>query len=102
MIKILPYPLTQKFLYRVKENENLEMIAQKFNVSVEKLRIDNNNIQNIYEGCVLFINTLQTKTYVVKPLDTPESVAKKLGVDKQKLIKDNHITKLFIGQKLEY
>ena len=102
MIRICPYPLTPKFLYRVKENETLESIAQKFNVSADKLKTDNNNIKTIYEGCVLFINTLQTKTYVVKPLDTPESIAKKLGIDKQKLIKDNNITKLFIGQKLEY
>ncbi|MBQ7603187.1 MAG: LysM peptidoglycan-binding domain-containing protein [Clostridia bacterium] len=39
---------------------------------------------------------------MVKPLDTIDSIAKKLNVQKQELIHKNNITRLFIGQKLEY
>lgn len=101
MIEIIKYPLTTKFLYRVKENESFESIAKKFGTTPNSIKKDN-KIDNLYVGCVLFINTNQTKTYVVKPLDTIDGISKKLNVDKNTLINNNNITKLFIGQKLEY
>lgn len=101
MIEIFNHPQTKTFLYRVKQNDNLESIAKKFGTSTYAINKDNNTPQ-IYPGCVLFINTNQTKTYVVKPLDTIDKIAQKLNVDKNTLIHKNNITKLFIGQKLEY
>ncbi|MBQ7602857.1 MAG: LysM peptidoglycan-binding domain-containing protein [Clostridia bacterium] len=101
MIQIIKFPLVSKFLHRVQQNETFESIAKKYNTSVHQLKKDN-NIEKLYAGCVLFVDTNQTKTYIVKPLDTIDSIAKKLNVQKQELIHKNNITRLFIGQKIEY
>lgn len=39
-------------------------------------------------------------TYVVKPLDTFESVAKKLGISKNELQEKVNSKRLFVGQKI--
>lgn len=101
MIKIHNYPFQQKFLYRVQKQDTLQSIAHRFNVDMQKIKKDN-NVSEIYEGLVLFINTSNTKTYVVKPLDTLESISKKLNIKKEELIQKNNIKQIFIGQKLEY
>lgn len=101
MFEVIKGFYAKKFLYRVEEKDSLESIAKNFNVSINKIKLDN-NIQDIYPGCVLYINTINTKTYIVQPLDTIESIANKLNVDKFTLINNNKITKLYIGQKIEY
>lgn len=89
------------FLYRVEETDTLESISKKFNITINKIKKDN-NIQEIYPGCVLYINTKTQNVYIVQPLDTIDGICKKLNVDKFTLINNNKITKLYIGQKLEY
>lgn len=101
MLQILKSPPVSKFLHRVQQNETFESIAKKYNISTYQLKKDN-NVAKLYAGCVLFVDTNQTKIYIVKPLDTIESIAKKLNVEKQELIHKNNITRLFVGQKLEY
>ena len=101
MIKLFKLPNCQKFLYRVSKEDTLESIALKYGLNPQKI-LHENNIQNIYEGLVLFLNTSNKKTYIVKPLDTIQSISKKLGVSQETLIKENGITQIYIGQKIEY
>lgn len=56
----------------------------------------------VYDGACVVLENVSQNFYVVKPLDTPESIAKKLNVSKQTLIKKNQIKKLFVGQILKY
>ena len=101
MFKVCKKPFAEKFLYRVLPEDNFESIAKKFGTSAQRFKQDN-TIDTLYDGCVLYVNTVRTKKYVVKPLDTLESIAKKLNVDKKILLEKNKITRLYIGQKLEY
>lgn len=63
---------------------------------VEKLKqnkiVDNNNIKIINNN---------VNQYIVKPLDTISSVAKKLGINEQELIKKTNTTSLYVGQKID-
>ncbi len=101
MLKVCNKPFVTKFLYRALPEDTFEGIAQKFGVSIQRLKLDN-PVDQVYDGCVLYINTTNTHIYVVKPLDTLDSIAKKLNTTKQNLKDKNQITKLYIGQKLEY
>ena len=101
MLKICKNPFCEKFLYRVYQGETLKSIAKKFDTNEQTLKSDN-KIDDVYAGCVLYIDTSNTQIYVVKPLDTIESISKKLGIKKEILIKNNNIKRLYIGQKLKY
>lgn len=101
MIELCKTPFCEKFLYRVKDGDTYKSISHQFKVSEQKLKTDN-KIEELYTGCVLFVDTTTTKTYVVKPMDTLEKIANKLNIPKDVLIKQNNIKQIFIGQKLEY
>ena len=93
----------KNFIYKVKKEETLTTIANKFKVLERDLIIDNNlSSTMLEEGDVLYISGENTLIYVVKPLENLETISKKLNVDKQVIIEKNKLkTKnLFIGQKL--
>lgn len=99
-IKILK---NKAFLYKVRENETLLDVSNKFNI-LESQIINENNLssKNLLAGDLLYISMQNTRIYVVKPLDTIESVASRLRVSKSEIIAKNKLksTNLFIGQKL--
>ncbi len=70
------------------------------------LCVDESEIQNINGkqefvlGDVVLLCKSYTKSYVVKPLDTKEHIAKTLGISVDELNKITNNKKLFIGQKI--
>ena len=101
MIKITNFPFCKKFLYRVQKQDTLKSIAIRFDEDIQKIKNDN-TIEDVYEGQILFIDCSKTNIYVVKPLDTLEKIAIKLETTKEELMKKNNVKQVYIGQKLEY
>ena len=62
----------------------------------------NNNKLKLYKGEWVKIKVKDYVIHHVRPTETLINVAKKYNSNKEKLIKDNHLTceKLFIGQEL--
>ncbi len=93
----------KNFIYKVKENETLLDISNKFKVLESKLMLDNSlTSKTLLKGDLLYISTQNALIYVVKPLENINTIAKKLNVTKEQLIEKNNLksTNLFIGQKL--
>lgn len=57
------------------------------------------DVSQIKLGAIIKLNKKQ-KEYIVKPLDTIESISKKLCMDENDLLKKIGNNKLFIGQKI--
>lgn len=85
-------------IYKI-ENETLEEIACKTGISVYVLQKTNPQI-NFTKGD--YIEIAEQKFYVVKPLDTFVSIARRLGISEQMLKQKNNINQIFIGQVLFY
>ena len=90
------------------ENQTFEQLSKKFGVSVQSLK-SYNKINFLYDGMFIAIpNNVEfqsfesKKVYVVKPADTIEKIADKLGVSQEYLKKQNQVSRVFIGQKLFY
>lgn len=86
-------------LHKVEHNETIESIARKYNNSPNLLR-QVNKISNVEVGDILLIPQKNKATYVVKPLDTFESLSNKFGVSIESIKSNNNTNKLFIGQTL--
>lgn len=88
-------------IYKVNFNENLNIIAKKFNTTVETLKIEN-NIEDVEFGDVIIIPEKNLAVHVVKPAETLLDISKKYSTtvnhikEINKLVSNN----LFIGQKL--
>ncbi len=54
------------------------------------------------EKMKMTFKTYEGNSYVVKPLDTWQGVAKKLGKSVEQLRSKNNCSEIFIGQKLKY
>lgn len=63
-----------------------------------EIKLSGQKINNLKIGDVVFLN--QDNIYVVKPLDTIESIAKKLNINKDELIKKVGGKNIFIGQRI--
>ena len=70
--------------------------SEQDEIFVENLKsrgvIDNFNLK--------ITNTVPKNKYIVKPLDTISSVAKKLDISEQELIKITNCKSLYVGQEL--
>lgn len=92
----------EKIFYRVKNNDNLIELANRFNVSVFDIIIDNNLVREIENGDLIIIKKTDEKTYSVKPSDTIESIAKKFCTTKEDiLLKNRPLTYVFYGINLK-
>lgn len=99
-IKISSFSNNKNVIYTVGENETLEEIANCLGVS--KSYILQYNSESIYEGKVLFLPEIELKTYVVKPFDSLQSIAKDKNISVEELKAKNQLVSdyLFVGQKL--
>lgn len=100
---------SRHIIYEVRKGNNLGGIAKLFDVSVGKLRSDNNfRNSNIHVGQSLVIPTkksLDKKIYRVRPGDSLGRIAQRVGVSIQHLKFVNGVTnprRLKLGQKLVY
>lgn len=87
----------KKFFYRVQAGDSVLSLAQKFNLSACKIIADNNLKKEISQGDLLLICKNSTCAYKVQPFETAESLSQKIGVSKEKLLKQNCVDYLFYG-----
>ena len=99
-IKINSFSDNKNVVYTVGENETLEKIATCLGVS--KSYILQHNSETLYEGKVLFLPEVDLKTYIVKPFDSLQSIAKDKNISVEELKTKNQLGSdyLFVGQKL--
>lgn len=55
---------------------------------------------NINKGDYVFVDFCPNKIYIVKPKDTIASIARKLNITEESIIKKNDIKAIFIGQQI--
>lgn len=94
--------LCKKFIYRVGQNDNINLICNKFNTSVENILRNNCNIP-LYEGELVEITLNDYVSYHVKPTESLKNIALKFNTTIDKLKKDNQLEdeKLYIGQLIK-
>ena len=99
-IKISGFSNNKNVVYKVGENETLDEIANCLGVS--KSYILQHNSETLYEGKVLFLPEVDLKTYIVKPFDSLQSIAKDKNISVEELKEKNQLDSdyLFVGQKL--
>lgn len=101
-MEIKIYDLTSKknIYYRVESGDTLESISSLFNVPKEYIVLHNG--AEIYAGKLLFFPETNFETYVVKPFDTIEKIAKYFGTTTEDIKQKNNISSnyVFVGQKL--
>lgn len=92
-----------KFFYRVSEGDTIISISKKFSIPPVKIIKLNRLKKEVEQGDLLYLEQkdCKTKTYVVQPFDNLDSVAKKLAVDKDKIISINGVDYLFYGLIIE-
>ena len=92
----------EKIFYRVRKNQNLLEISNRFNVDVFSVILDNNLVSDVEDGDLLIINKTDGITYSVTPSDTLESIAKKFNTTKESLLhKNRSIPYVFYGIKIK-
>ena len=85
--------------YKVKKNDNLESICNKFKVDITETKLLN-QINDIEEDDIILLPRSYSFSYVVKPLDTIEKIANKCNVDTNTVKMALKGKNLFIGQKI--
>lgn len=87
--------------YRVKKEDALTGVMNKFDVSATSI-IRNNPSIDFYEGEVVKILKQRDLIHIVKPMETLESIAKTYNTTSENLIDFNNLKskRVFIGQKL--
>ena len=86
------FQITPSVMY-VETNEDLEFVK----MYCESIVI----VRDIKIGDYVEI-AQNNKTYVVKPLDTIDSISKKMGVTKEQVKSKTFGGNIFIGQKIEF
>lgn len=85
--------------YKVKKNDTLKGVANKFNLDANELKTLN-KIEKLSVGDTILLSKSYEKSYVVKPLDTVSKIAKYTGESEEKIKKLTNNKKLFVGQKI--
>lgn len=87
--------------YRVKKEDNITSVMNKFDVTATSI-IRNNPSIDFYEGEVVKILKQNDITHIVKPIETLESIAKIYNTTQDNLCNLNNLKskRVFIGQKL--
>lgn len=83
-----------KFIYKVKEGENMmDIMSRGFEMD---------NIQEINLGDILILNKPKSIRYIVKPLEKLEDIANRFCVNMEEIIVNNNLKtdRLFVGQIL--
>ena len=80
--------------YFCQEGDTLDGLAQKFSTSKNLIVKDNFLTSDIRRGDCLYIK-IYKKVYIVKVGDTPETVAKALGVSVDEMFRVNKINYVY-------
>ncbi len=87
----------KKYFYRVKDDDTVLSVSNKFCVPACVIIKTNYLCGEISSGDMLYIEKEDAPIYKVKPNETASSVAKKFNVDKEELLKKNGVQYLFYG-----
>jgi len=99
-ISIIKNFVRKNIVHKVKIGETLEDIAKKYTTTTQIL-MQVNNIKSVAEGDRVYIPHQNTAIYVVKPLDTINSIAQKFNVSVEYIREKNcGIERCFIGQQI--
>ena len=90
----------KRIMIRIDENTSLEDLAEKYHTTVAAIKKLNDLHTDIFVGMRLIVEENQGAYYTVQPFDTLERVAKKFGVNPQRIIELNGVERVFIGQKI--
>lgn len=93
-IKIINLPY-----HIVSREENIDDICQNLKISKSNL-VAINQVTNISEGDVLLLPNSYNRCYVVQPLDTIKTIAKKLEISEEELTKKLSTNFLYVGMKI--
>ena len=91
--------VVKKNIYKVCNGDTLDTICNLFKIDGDELLMIN-NIKEIKENQTLYLPNSYSHIYVVKPLDTYQKIAQKLGVNIQTVVDATNGKKMFIGQKI--
>lgn len=91
----------EKFFYRVQKGDCILSICKKFNISMGRLIFENGLKKEISAGDILFIEKSDKLIYQINPTDTLEDLAKKFNIQKEMILKNNHIPYIFCGMLIE-
>lgn len=87
-----------KILYTVK-NETLNDISVRFGINKKTiLNVNKINTDDIGEGKILLLDTLEGETYKVRPKDTLYTIANKHNVSAEALKAFNNLSEVFVGE----
>lgn len=90
-----------KPIHTVNCDETIEDICIMHKVDRQSL-LTLNNIKTIKQGDIVVLPKSYSTIYIVKPLDTVESIAKKLNKDKTVVAKACGSKNIYVGQKLMF
>lgn len=90
--------ISNKFLYRVKENESLADISSKFSSPQGVIIFENDLQEEVYAGQVIIVPVVKGTPYKVKPFDTLFGIAKENGVSVEELKEKNKTEEIVVGQ----
>lgn len=98
--KISDYKISQDVFVTVSENDTFESLSNHYGVPVDYIKSLNGT--EIYEGKVIYIAQTNLKSYVVKPFDTLQNLAKKHQTSVEDIKFKNSLRNdfVFVGQKL--
>lgn len=87
-----------KILYTIK-NETLNDISVRFGIN-KKTILDTNktSAENVRDGKILLLDTLDGETYKVRPKDTLYTIANKHNVSAEALKAFNNLSEVFVGE----
>ncbi len=88
------------FVYRVKQGENVRLLAVRFQTTVGLLVADNRLLAEVEEGDLLLVKKYQGRLYRIMPCDTPRSLEKTFGVSYEKILEANKATYLYVGMDI--
>ena len=90
----------KKFFYRVQQGDTLSFISQKFNAPIGRLIHINNLTKDVSAGDIILIEKVDN-VYLVKPLDTLESLSKRFNLSKQEILDKNNLEYIYCGLLIE-
>ena len=90
----------KRIMVRIDEKTSLEDLAEKHHTTVSAIKRLNNLHTDIFVGMRLIIEENQGEYYTVQPFDTLESIARKFGINSQRIVELNAVERVFIGQKI--
>lgn len=88
----------KKFFYRVEVGDSLAKVAKKLGVPTSIIIKQNNLVREIEAGDLLYLESpLSAKTYIVKPCDTLNSIAKKFNKSQREILDINMIDYVYFS-----